>query len=822
MDWVCNTPHTETACSYEVRRLQALQALEILDTPPDPSFDDIVGLAQTVFNVPIVLISLVDAERQWFKANVGLEPVTETPREFAFCDHTIRDACVMVVEDATQDARFAKNPLVTGDPNIRFYAGAPLKLDDGHTIGTICLIDKTPKAFSDVERRQLEGFASLVLRAIQARDDSLKHRKSVEELNHWATLNEAILEGSDHGILYVEPVFSEGNIINFAIIRANAVNFGPFSLKPEDLVGKNVTEIFPALIKEEVHENYLHVFRTGKTLKNVVKYKTKGLADWFQYSIVKTGISGLTVNYKSISQQKVSQHVHETLNELATTALEDITAYKSAMLDFARNVLGFEAGVLSQVLSSHVVPVAVSGPLENVKIGQPIPIEDTLAAIPIALNRAVTAPAASDYRKRFTSSACAQFKDYAGAPIYVNGVLKEVVCLVSFSPRARPVEDWELDLVQIFACSIGRAMELGEAAKKTEYHYNQLQLVLDNIPASVVFKDANGKVLRANAHAVNWYGKSKRSDVEGHYESDLLPQHAEMFRNEDIRAIESGTPLLRIKRKLHLGKNDIWVSANKAPMKDDEGNDYLVIVTEDISDLQKREDELNRLNKSLANFTSVAAHDLRAPLKQASAFLELFQDDVKTNKTELSSDAFEFLSYVNETLENASELVTDLYDLFKLEQHKIHIDDNVDLQTLVEDSLQSQPDVLENASINIDLGSLPRLNLSKRLIHQLFSNLFANAHKYGRTPALNVDVFAEYDAVKELVDIYFQDQGRGIPTDKSDFIFEPFKRLESLEGIEGSGIGLALCRRIAAMHDGNIRVDETYRKGARLVLTLPV
>ena len=128
----------------EGTRLNALRGLCILDTGPDERFDSYTRIASSLFDVPIALVSLVDSDRQWFKSRQGLE-VTETPREMAFCAHAILHDSVFVVNDAIQDPRFADNPLVTGEPHVRFYAGVPLKLADGNRVGTLCLIDHRPR-----------------------------------------------------------------------------------------------------------------------------------------------------------------------------------------------------------------------------------------------------------------------------------------------------------------------------------------------------------------------------------------------------------------------------------------------------------------------------------------------------------------------------------------------------------------------------------------------------------------------------------------------------------------------------------------------------
>ncbi|RZL96679.1 MAG: GAF domain-containing protein [Variovorax sp.] len=155
--------------SNEAATLTALHGLEILDTAPEPEFDALVHAAATVCGVPMSLISLVDLERQWFKANIGLSGTSQTAREISFCAHAVLSDSVLVVEDTTKDSRFAGNPFVLGEPRIRFYAGAPLRLSSGERIGTLCVMDSAPRFLFEAERSALERLAVAVVRALEGR-----------------------------------------------------------------------------------------------------------------------------------------------------------------------------------------------------------------------------------------------------------------------------------------------------------------------------------------------------------------------------------------------------------------------------------------------------------------------------------------------------------------------------------------------------------------------------------------------------------------------------------------------------------------------------
>lgn len=195
-------PPTESA------RQDALDSLQLLDTVPEPVFDRITRLAARLLDVPVALFSLIDRDRQWFKSRIGLE-ATESPREQAFCSHTILESAPLVVEDAAHDARFADNPLVTGHPNIRFYAGAPVRTSAGHAIGTLCAIDSKPRVLSTQDVQTLQDLADIMSKEVQARERLDFARERVLESGAAAQASEgrlrSIFELASIGIALIGP-----------------------------------------------------------------------------------------------------------------------------------------------------------------------------------------------------------------------------------------------------------------------------------------------------------------------------------------------------------------------------------------------------------------------------------------------------------------------------------------------------------------------------------------------------------------------------------------------------------------------------------------
>lgn len=176
----------------EQERVKALKLYDVLDTLPEQEFDDLTRLASEICNTPIALISLIDEKRQWFKSNRGLD-INETSRDISFCSHAIQNDDIFEVPDPRQDSRFLNNPLVTGHPNIRFYAGAPLINKDGYRLGTICVINSQPQTISDTQKESLRILARSVISLLELRKEKKEaefYKKALDEVSVFAVLDE--------------------------------------------------------------------------------------------------------------------------------------------------------------------------------------------------------------------------------------------------------------------------------------------------------------------------------------------------------------------------------------------------------------------------------------------------------------------------------------------------------------------------------------------------------------------------------------------------------------------------------------------------------
>jgi len=169
----------------EAERIEALREYQILDTLPEVSYDDMSLLASEICGTPLAMVSLIDSNRQWFKSTVGVE-IAETPRDVSFCGHAILSPDLLVVPDTQEDRRFSDNPFVTGEPWIRFYAGAPLLAPGGEALGTVCVMDRVPRTLTETQANALRALSRQVMALLELRRHirlQEEQKKTLEEMN---------------------------------------------------------------------------------------------------------------------------------------------------------------------------------------------------------------------------------------------------------------------------------------------------------------------------------------------------------------------------------------------------------------------------------------------------------------------------------------------------------------------------------------------------------------------------------------------------------------------------------------------------------------
>lgn len=363
----------------ERARLAALYDYAVLDSEAESAYDDLTLLASQIFQTPIALISLVDSERQWFKSRVGLA-AQETPRDFAFCAHAIRQPGeVMQVPDAQLDARFTDNPLVTGAPYIRFYAGAPLLTADHHALGTLCVIDEVPRTLTPKQTALLQVLSRQVVQLLEL-------RRALKQAKHDAALTRQLARAVDQSPTSIVMVDKAGNIdyVNPKFIEVTGYT-------REEVLGRNPRLLQSGNTTREEYQELWQTLTSGKTWDGEFCNKKKnGDIFWEKASISPiTDADGRVTHYvgvkEDITQKRATearlqsalalQHAifeHAAHTIISTTPDGAITSFNPS----AERMLGYRAdevvGLLTPATFHEPGEVAQRAQQFSAELGQEI------------------------------------------------------------------------------------------------------------------------------------------------------------------------------------------------------------------------------------------------------------------------------------------------------------------------------------------------------------------------------------------------------------------------------------------------------------------
>ena len=295
-----SAPIAPAVPANEAARLNALQQYDILDTLPEKAFDDLTALAAYICGSPISLLSLTDAHRQWFKSTVGL-PVTEAPREIAFCAHAIlQPEQLMIIPDTLEDTRFATNPLVKADPNIRFYAGTPLVTPDGYPLGTLCVLDRTPRELTPEQQQALQALGRQAIAQMELRLTITKLERQQQRYQQ----AEAKLRASDQQVVDLLEGMTDGFFALDQQGRCTFVNRKAGEIlqqRPEALLGKAIGETLTAVLGSAFGDEYHQALKQQSSI-SFEKF-SEPLALWLEVRTFPV-YGGLSVFIHDITQRK--------------------------------------------------------------------------------------------------------------------------------------------------------------------------------------------------------------------------------------------------------------------------------------------------------------------------------------------------------------------------------------------------------------------------------------------------------------------------------------------------------------------------------------
>ena len=333
-------PQTES----EQRRLRTLEQYDVLDAPPTEAFDRITRLATRLFDVPVALINFIDQEEQWCLSTCGLD-LTRTSLEASFCVHTIDQTGVMVIEDAKKDERFADNPLVTGKPHVRFYAGAPLTAPNGYRLGALCLLDDDPRTFTTEDQKTLADLAGVVMDEINLRHYASDLDVSRQEHQEASEQRRRILESITDAFFAVDEDWT------FTYVNNQAETF--LERSREEMVGQNMWDAFPEAVGSPFQKRYERAIEEQTTVEFVDYYPP--LNRWFEVKAFPFE-GGLSVYFDDVTDRMAARESLRRERDLTEAVMDtsvaaivivDASGEISFANDPALDILGVEEDTLA-------------------------------------------------------------------------------------------------------------------------------------------------------------------------------------------------------------------------------------------------------------------------------------------------------------------------------------------------------------------------------------------------------------------------------------------------------------------------------------------
>jgi PAS domain S-box-containing protein len=831
----------------EEARLAALRAYEVLDTPAEAAFDALTTLAAHIARVPIALVSLIDVDRQWFKSRYGLD-APETPRDVSFCGHVVASDAPLVVRDAFADDRFADNPLVTGGPRVRFYAGVPLRTADGFVLGTLCAIDHEPRELTPEQHAMLGLLARQVVDQLELRRQTLllaarqaDLEAALRSASDVASRLASILASANYGIIETTP---DGTIRVFNAAAERMLGYAAC-----EVVGRTtpVTIHLEAEIAARAEELSAELgFPVEPGFETFVAKARRGGADEHEWTCVRkdgsrfpvalsvttrrdafgevVGFLGIASDITERKRIESALKHHTALLDLSAEVAIAFTMHDSLPpmlracaaaivkhLDaaFARIWTLDEAGKTLELRASAGQYTHLDGAHGRVPVGQLKIGRIALERKPHLTNSVVGDPLFGDQAWATREG----MVSFAGYPLLLDDRLIGVLAMFSRHPLEAPT----LDALGVVATNISLGIERKYAAARLKESEVRTRSIIDAAVDPVVTIDDHGVIDHVNPAVSGLFGYTPE-ELLGQNVSLLMPSPdrelhdsylATYRQTSERRVIGSGREVTAIRKDGTTFPAELAVSEFFIDNKQ-----FFTGVVRDISDRK-------RIATLQSEFVSTVSHELRTPLTSIRGALGLVAGGVTG---ELPKEAKEYVDIALTNSDRLVRLINDILDIEKMHSGTMAFRMKAaDLRASVESAVASNQAFAASHHVRVVLD--PEVPEGEVLVDpdrlaQVFSNLISNAAKFS-PPDARVEL-----AVRRFADrfrISVRDHGPGIPEEFQERIFQRFAQADASSTRQkgGTGLGLSISKAIIERMRGTISYRRAPGGGTVFYVELP-
>ncbi len=807
----------------EAARLERLRSYAILDTPPEEAFDDLVHLAAHVAQTPIALISLIDSERQWFKARYGLA-APETPRSVSFCAHAILQEEALIIEDTHLDARFVDNPLVTANPWIRFYAGFQLRSPDGYKLGTLCVIDRQPRRLDAASREALLRLARQVIAQLELRRNAQELRDAQEDRAAQSATRQAVLAALP-GLFF--RLSSSGVFLEY-----HGRDSDDLLVPPAVFLGRSFSEILP----EDVAKRFQQAIRQAHREQQVqilgYELELQGVVRTYEARVAPAPQGETMVLIHDESPRAEAEQRLRALSELQSAMvriqedfilndasrqvfnrlLDAILKQTESRFGFLGETLEDEAGqpYLRTFAISDIAWDQASADFYREHVGAGLEFRSLKTLFGEVLTTRVAVISndpARDPRSRGVPEGHPRLTAFLGLPLFRG---KRMVGMIGLANRPGGYDASALARLEPFKAMTANLIEAHRAVtarlrseQALQESEARIRAVVDTATDAILTLDETGRIERVNPATARSLG-SDASELVGSPIGRFVP------------ALEG--------RAWALGRvrGEVWVRRA-------DGSEFPAEITESPLGLGERtlttwiiRDITERLKiaRLQSEFISTVSHELRTPLTSIRGSLGLLAGGVLGA---LPSAAQEMIGIALNNSDRLVRLINDILDMEKIEAGRMDFNmETLELEDVLVQALEANAAYASAHGVRLLLEtSTPgAVWADADRLAQVLANLLSNAVKFSpEGGVVTVRLRSDGDGLRVEV----EDQGPGVPEEFRERLFERFSQADASDTRSkgGTGLGLSISRALVEHMQGQIGYAPAPGGGSIFFFTLP-
>ncbi|MBE9202100.1 MULTISPECIES: GAF domain-containing protein [unclassified Nodularia (in: cyanobacteria)] len=837
--------------NYEAARLEVLRQYQILDTEPEEAYDNLAQLAAFICGTPIALVNFIDENRQWFKAKLGIS-VPEMPRNVGLSYLCQEKRDFVIVPDALADPKLATNPVVTSYPYVRFYAGVPLITPKGYMLGTLCVIDKVPRQLSQQQVEALVALSHLVINQLELRRNVSEVSRISEE---FITHEQAARATSEAARTRITNILESITDAFFALdqewrfIYINGQAEGLLQKSKNELLGKNIWEVLPALVDTKFGREYHRAIAQQVSVEFAEFYPP--LNGWFSVHAYPSR-DGLSVYFHDVTEQQQTAAALRESEERWQLALQ---GNNDGIWDWnvKTNEVFFSTrwkemlGYADHEITNHWD--------EWEKRVHPDDLDHVRQAFEHHFAKK-TPFYVTEHRMLCKDGSYKWILDRGQALWDETGdVVRMLGSHTDIAERKRAEEELKRQNLrsQLFAeitLKIRESLQIDEILQTTVKEVQKL-LQADRVVMFQVWADGSGTVVQ-EAVLPGWPAVLGQDILDPCFQEQGYVEKYRLGRVAAIVDVEQANikdcyrkflQKLGVKANLVvpiLVRENLWgllIAHQCATPRQWNGFelDLLQQIANQIgialaqAKLLEQEthhtQELARSNAELEQFAYVASHDLQEPLRMVTSYLQLLE---RKYKNDLDANAEQFINYAVDGARRMQSLINDLLNYSRVTSRGQPIVE-VDFKTILERAIANLKIAIEECHATITHDPLPVVMADPSQLTQVLQNLIGNAIKFRGESPLKIHVGAvKAEPTEEQLPTQpnewlfsISDNGIGIESQYAERIFVIFQRLHGRSKYPGTGIGLAICKKIIERHGGRIWVESKPGQGSTFYFTIP-